>query len=88
MKQTEPCSQQEAVDHQIERSLRGDPCRAAVNFVDVRLRGERRFQRCSPHWRMPPPTSAAVSRRSGDKLGELRKIAGSSITSFRAQFRR
>jgi hypothetical protein len=30
MKQTEPCSQQEAVDHQIERSLRGDPCRAAA----------------------------------------------------------
>jgi len=27
MKQAEPCSQQEAVDHQVERSLRGDPCR-------------------------------------------------------------
>ena len=35
MKQAEPCSQQEAVDHQVERSLRADPCRAAVNFVDV-----------------------------------------------------
>lgn len=35
MKQAEPCSQQEAVDHQIERSLRGGPCSTAVNVVDL-----------------------------------------------------
>jgi hypothetical protein len=65
------------------RSLQGLRSSTALTF-----RGKRRFKRRTPEWSKPPPTVAAASRRSGDELGELRKIAGSSITSFRVQFRR
>jgi hypothetical protein len=63
------------------RSLQG------LRSTSLTFRGERRFE-STPDWSKPPPTGAATSRRSGDELGELRKTAGSSITSFRAQFRR